>query len=67
MGASLGERRRPFRNPAATLRGMTELDLAADVVTLTAALCDRESVSGDEQGAGRRDRGARCAAWTTWS
>ena len=29
---------------------MTELDLAADVVTLTADLCDRESVSGDEQG-----------------
>ena len=25
------------------------LDLAADVVTLTAALCDIESVSGDEQ------------------
>ena len=29
---------------------MTELDLAADVVTLTADLCDRESVSGGEQG-----------------
>src|SRR3954466_13537670 len=50
---SWGQPRRaeePFRNPAATLRGMTELDLAADVVTLTADLCDRESVSGGEQG-----------------
>jgi succinyl-diaminopimelate desuccinylase len=29
---------------------MTDLDLNADVVTLTADLCDRESVSGDEEG-----------------
>ena len=29
---------------------MTDLDLDTDVVTLTAALCDRESVSGDEEG-----------------
>ena len=29
---------------------MTDLDLDTDVVTLTAALCDIESVSGDEEG-----------------
>ena len=29
---------------------MTDLDLDTDVVALTAALCDRESVSGDEEG-----------------
>ena len=29
---------------------MTDLDLDTDVVTLTAALCDRESVSGNEEG-----------------
>lgn len=29
--------------------GRPELDLSADVVTLTAAVCDIESVSGDER------------------
>ena len=68
LGAHGGQPRRaasgPCRNPAGTLRGMTspELDLAADVVTLTAALCDIESVSGDEAAAGRRDRGGAARA-----
>src|SRR5919202_2268583 len=34
--------------PADPWRDGAELDLAADVVSLTAALCDVESVSGDE-------------------